>query len=203
MSVYPASCPIVLLFLLMRSSFNACILYIRYETLSASLSHGLSINSHPPEIKPGRFDLCSLLCTNTHIWPTTHRMHIIKKKKKKSHSSTLSVLLHSWLRGWDNKKREIERDGGGAKSSIIYGWNVIRGRSLDGQRAYWQIDPICFATSHHHYPAKKKPKLKYENGSIVYCVCVARDLKCICHGCMVYSIIIFIFFLGLILIRLL
>lgn len=27
-----------------------------------------------------------------------------------------------------------EADGGGAKSSIIYGWNPIKGRSLDGNR---------------------------------------------------------------------
>lgn len=32
--------------------------------------------------------------------------------------------------GGDNK-RAAEADGGGAKSSIIYGWNPIRGSSLD------------------------------------------------------------------------
>lgn len=34
-------------------------------------------------------------------------------------------------RRWQ-QEREAEADGGGAKSSIIYGWNPIRSRSLDG-----------------------------------------------------------------------
>ncbi len=97
----------------------------------------LSFLSISPGIKPGRslsFDLCSLF----------HGLHTHTNAHTKSHCSTLSVLLHSWLRGWD-RNREIEGDGGGAKSSIIYGWNLISGRSLDGQRAYWQIDwvPVC------------------------------------------------------------
>lgn len=80
--------------------------------------------------------------------------------QEKSHYFTLSVLLHHWLRAWD-KRGEAERGGGGAKSSIIYRWNLIRGRSLDGQRVHWQI----FAASSHHTSEKQ---LKYEN--IVYCV---------------------------------
>lgn len=78
----------------------------------------------------------------------------------KSHCFTLSVLLHHWLRAWD-KRGEAQGGGGGANSSIIYRWNLIRGRSLDGQRARWQI----FAASSHQ---TSKKQLKYEN--IVYCV---------------------------------
>lgn len=72
----------------------------------------------------------------------------------KPHCSTLSVLLHSWLRGRETKEA-MERNGGGAKSSIIYGWNLIRGRSFRWAAGVL-TQPLFAATSHCRYPVEKK-----------------------------------------------
>ena len=136
-----------------------------------SLRNSTALYFHPlswNRTKCNPWPLISVLCFMVYTHTSRKHTHTHTHAHTKSHHSTLSVLLPKWRRGWD-KKEEIERDGGGAKSSIIYGWNLIRGRSLDGQRVYWQTDRLTgrltdrlteslfVAAPHHHYPVKCKP----------------------------------------------
>lgn len=102
--------------------------------------------------------------------------HTQKYAATESHCSTLSVL-HSCLRGWD-EKREIQGGGGGAKSSIIYGWNLIRSRGLarhvDGsaELRYAAMSPK------RHY--QENNKLKHEQMNVIFCIWLNLVL-CMCN----------------------
>lgn len=83
--------------------------------------------------------------------------------RRKLHCSTLSVLFPQATARMRHRKSARGR-WGRCKSSIIYGWNLIRGRGLDGQSVYWQTDrsPIWCNFTITLSPEKQR-KTKEEN----------------------------------------